>query len=120
MIPIPEGSKCKIQSVLLCDWRTVLDNNEILKETCKYCGKQAYYNKKDDRIDNAKYLAHHLRDALQPSGAMLPLYIKIYGKERIEKRTKAEEKRQKSQKGIDDIPAIAREAFKRLKQKTFI
>jgi hypothetical protein len=120
MIPIPEGSKCKIKSVLLCDWRTVLENNEILKESCKYCGKQVLYNKKNDRIDNAKYLSYHLRDALQPNGAMLPLYTKIYGKERIEKRKKAEEKRQSRQKGINDMPAIARESFKRLKQKTFI
>lgn len=120
MITIPEGSKCKIQSALLCDWRTVLENDEIIKEECRFCGKKVDYNKRDGRIDNVRYLSYHLRDALQPSGASLPLYIKIYGSDRLKARQKKEEERLRKQRSIDDIPGLARSSLKTMQQKTFI
>lgn len=63
-----------------CQFEIVLDNREIRKEVCTFCGKRVFYNKiEGERIDNRKYLRDHVRDFCQPHGATAHVYREIYG-----------------------------------------
>ena len=67
--------KCKY-----CDFLQILDNHEVVVEICKECGRKIIYNKRDGRIDNAKYLKDHIRQFAQPFGRTRKVFEELYGK----------------------------------------
>lgn len=114
MFLIPEGAACRTKSLILCDYENVLDNEEVTKDLCKNCGKVKLYNKVDGRIDNKKYADDHLRDFLQPYGAMKGLFFKIYGTKGFEEATKHTENKRRVKNGKDqeELREYTRETFK--------
>ena len=78
----PSEAVCK--KGLLCDFITVIDNEKVLKETCKNCNKTFIFNRVRGRIDERLYARAHYRDIIQPFGEHHELFIKCYGIEAIE------------------------------------
>lgn len=73
-----DESRCPVRSY--CSFETTLDNKEVRKEVCTFCGKRVIYNKAEgERIDNAKYLRDHVRDFCQPYGPTAKVYEEVYG-----------------------------------------
>ena len=86
-------SKCRKN--ILCDFERIIDNEQVLIERCKNCGKKVIYNKeikefyknekgeiiikRGNKIDDDKYLRDHKRDILQPFGRDRELHKNIYG-----------------------------------------
>jgi len=114
MFTIPAEAKCGVESAILCDFTVLLDNDEVVKEVCTFCGKKNYFNKYDGRIDNKRYADAHLRDFLQPQGGTRALYLKIYGtmgikraQEYLEKKAKRENK-----SNTQELLEYARDVYK--------
>lgn len=90
--------KILIESVckqnILHNYNQIENNDLYLKEVCQFCNDLQIYGKWLGNIaDQKRYIAHHFRDILQPSGETKELFEQIYGtkyKEEIlevEKRT---------------------------------
>lgn len=68
----------------LCDLEALGAYPDAVVEVCIRCGKRLIYAKSSaGRVDNMQYLADHLRDTLQPSGATAGLFERTYGKEGV-------------------------------------
>lgn len=71
-----DDSRCP--RVKYCDFLVLVDAEDAQVEVCKACGKKVIYNKRDGRIDNAKYLRDHYRDFMQRSN---PEFEATYGED---------------------------------------
>lgn len=69
-----EKAKCKVEK--LCKFDLVLDAEDVLKERCRFCNKNLYWNKVDGKVDEMAYSRAHIRDILQPG---MKAYDEIYG-----------------------------------------
>lgn len=78
----PSEAICK--KGLLCNFVTIFDNEEVLKETCKDCAKTFIFNRICGKIDERLYARAHYRDIIQPFGQHHEMFIKCYGNEAIE------------------------------------
>lgn len=96
MFDIPFEAKCTTSAVL-CDFETIVDEPEAIVEICKFCHRKAYFNKYDGNVDKRSYANTHLRDFLQPYGAMKDLYIHIYGDRPIKDMRQHQENKAKKQ-----------------------
>jgi len=107
-------AKCPRDPKGLCKFEGRYEDDSVVAEECRSCGKMVAYNKVDGRIDNRKYLHDHVRDFLQPTGRTANLFWHVYGQEgydRMEKLKKAK----KPIPSVDEIRDEARDIYKTVK-----
>lgn len=73
------GDNSKCSRNFLCDYRTILDNDEVRIERCNFCKKVVRYNKRGGRLDEKQYLYDHRRHFVQPFGKTHKEFLQIYG-----------------------------------------
>lgn len=70
----------KYKGKKLCDFKKVGEDESVLVEVCRFCGRKVRFNKRNGKIDEKRYLELHRRDFLQSRGKDKELFEKIYGK----------------------------------------
>lgn len=118
---IPEEARCGRGVAGLHDFVQEVDNDEAIVESCGYCGKRSYFNKRDGRIDERLYLRTHFRDFLQPAGTTARLFREVYGHDAVEAAREAAmtmEKKgyMKSDRFSDDLRRYAQDTLKTVKR----
>ena len=78
-----DDSKCRKN--IYCDFEVSRDLPDAQIEICINCGKKVIYNKRDNRVDNKKYLRDHIRHFVQPFGKTKRLFYRLYGSKPMEK-----------------------------------
>lgn len=120
MMSIPDEAYCKADKYNLHIFYRIAEYPEGIKERCRECGKQMYYNKKDGKIDNKLYGRCHFRDILQPAGQMKGLFEEIYGRDG-QKRVKEYLQSKERKKNMNvDIKGMVDEEKKSLKRQTYL
>lgn len=99
-----EEGVCKTNA-LWCDFKPLLDNEDVVKEVCRFCNKYMYYNKVDGRIDNKRYFRAHIRDFCQPYGVTRKIFIDLYGYKAVkdmEAPVKRKEQAKRNMEAMDE------------------
>lgn len=71
--------KCDDKDKKLCDFKLIGEDNSVIVEVCRFCGRKVRFNKRNRKIDEKRYLDLHKRDFIQRSTNQ-KLYEKVYGK----------------------------------------
>lgn len=99
---------------IYCDFDTVIDNHEILKEVCINCGKPVYYNKIGGRIDDKQYMRDHRRDWTQPFTKEHGNYLKMFGTAGLESMKEAGDIKYKKQQSELELKELTAQLKKEL------
>lgn len=78
------SSENKCPKNVFCDFIPVIENEEVLKESCRNCGKTLIFNKVNGEVDPARYTNAHYRDLLQPFGSHHEDFMRVYGQASID------------------------------------
>lgn len=118
---IPEEARCGRGLAGLHDFVQEVDNDEALVESCRYCGKRSYFNKRDGRIDERLYLRTHFRDFLQPVGTTARLFRDVYGQDAVKSAQDVAKNMEnkgylKSDRFSDDMREYAQDTLKTVKR----
>lgn len=102
-----DKSLCKKN--IYCDFDTVFNNEEILKEVCTNCGKHVYYNKVGGGIDDKQYMRDHRRDWTQPFTKEHGNYLKMFGTAGIDAMQEAGQMKYRKQQAELEVKELLAE-----------
>jgi len=116
-----QESKCPVNKY--CDFEVIGDHPDAAVERCRYCHRKVIFNVVGGRVDNQKYLRHHVRDFCQPYGVTDSVYREIYGSETLKKleaeaREKASKELYRKEGALQDAKKDLK-IYKRLSDKGY-
>lgn len=91
-------------SAKYCSFKVLVSNEEVQKETCRYCGRTEIWKLTPTGalVDNTGYLRAHARDFCQPGTR---IFEEIYGRgaaKDVEKTTQIEEEHKRRQEELGE------------------
>ncbi len=113
-----DESNCKKQK--WCGFEITLENDEVQKEVCRYCGKRVIYRKIDGKVDSNKYLRDHVRDFCQPWGATKRVYLELYGTKAIKEVEVIKDAKENAAKSLRERPQRFKEMRNIVKRSSSI